>query len=264
MSVVCKPASARPIQPSKIFRHATLNAAEPQRSPRFRKVRAWEVVHACDFARDIADVMEAQIAAGMRPYLLTVGADVAPKASVLQTWQDVRRWKKALDESGAQTTPQLIHAHSFSSGMAAVRMGACTVYDLRLTIEERLTLMLIASEGANPPGTWMARSFRTAEQFVLTKAAAVVVHTAEQREECIARGVKPQSVFVVQDPISVENAAEFAELDEASRKRERELRNPQVIAEKYDAVYRYAFSRRGKRGGPKDSSGALVPIEANF
>jgi hypothetical protein len=264
MSVVCKPATAKQAQPSKILRHATLNAAEPQRSPRFRKIRAWEVVHTCDFARDIADVMEAQISAGMRPYLLTVGTDVAPKASVLQTWQDVRRWKKALDESGAQTTPQLIHAHSFASGMAAIRTGACTVYDLRLTIEERLTLMLIAAEGASAPGTWMARSFRTAEQFVLTKAAAVVVHTPSQREECIARGVRPQSVFVVADPISLENAGELMDLDEETRKRERESRNPQVVAEKYDLVYRYAFSRRDKGKKPKDSSGALVPIEANF
>src|SRR3954464_10211822 len=94
-----------------------------------REVRAWEVVHACDFARDIADVVEAQINAGMRPYLLTVGADTAAKTAILQGWQDVRRWKKAFDESGAHTTPQLIHAHSFSSGMAAVRMGACLVYD---------------------------------------------------------------------------------------------------------------------------------------
>src|SRR3954471_24808110 len=81
-----------------------------------REIRAWEVVHACDFARDIADVVEAQINAGMRPYLLTVGAEAPMKASIMQTWQDVRRWKKAFDESGAHTTPQLIHAHSFSSG----------------------------------------------------------------------------------------------------------------------------------------------------
>ncbi len=245
-------------------RAVTLESSEAQPARRTRKIRAWEVVHACDFARDIADVIEAQISAGMRPYLLTVGADVAPKASVLQTWQDVRRWKKALDESGAQTTPQLIHAHSFSSGMAAVRMGACTVYDLRLTIEERLTLMLIAKEGTDAPGSWMARSFRTAEQFVLTKAAAVVVHTPAQREDCIGRGVAPESVFVVPDPISVDNATEFAELDEVSRRRERELRSPQSIAEKYDEVYRCAFSRRSKSGGGDDSSGALIPIQANL
>src|SRR5437660_7247723 len=92
-----------------------------------REIRAWQVVHACDFARDIADVVEAQIMAGMRPYLLTVGADIAAKPSIVQAWKDVRRWKKAFDESGAHTRPQLIHAHSFSSDMAAVLLGACTV-----------------------------------------------------------------------------------------------------------------------------------------
>src|ERR1051326_6214823 len=129
-----------------------------------REIRAWEVVHACDFARDIADVVEAQINAGMRPYLLTVGADMPAKPSILQAWLDVRRWKKAFDESGAHTTPQLIHAHSFSSGMAAVRMGACLVYDLRQDMEERLT-------ASGNVGVWLKSSFRTAEQFVISQAA---------------------------------------------------------------------------------------------
>ena len=55
-----------------------------------RKMRAWEVVHACEFARDIADVVEAQINAGMRPYLLTMGAEIPARASILQAWQDVQ------------------------------------------------------------------------------------------------------------------------------------------------------------------------------
>lgn len=237
------------------------------RRPGIRKIRAWEVVHACDFARDIADVIDVQVDAGMRPYLLTVGADAAPKTSVLQMWQDVRRWMKALDESSARTTPQIVHAHSFASGMAAVRMGACTVYDLRLTIEERLTLMLIASEGgpaADLPGAWLARSFRTAEQFVLAKSAAVVVHSTEMREVCISRGLAPQSLFAVPDPLSPETENNLTTLDAATHKRERESRSPRVIAEKYDLVYRYAFSRRTRSDGSGDSSGALVPIQASF
>jgi hypothetical protein len=263
MNVACKPTLQEQGQPAKAERYAALNS-ETQRSVRTRKIRAWEVVHACDYLRDIADVVEAQLTAGMRPYLLTVGADVAPKPSVLQTWQDVRRWKKALDESGAQTTPQLIHAHSFAAGMAAIRMGACTVYDLRLTIEERLTLMLISSEGTNAPGTWMARSFRTAEQFVLTKAAAVVVHSPLQREECIVRGVAPQSVFVVRDPVPLEHETDPQAFAKDEREHQPELRSPQSIAEKYDEVYRYAFARCNKGKSSGDSSGALIPIQANF
>ena len=232
-----------------------LHREAPARSPRTRRIRAWEVVHTCDYARDIADVVEAQLFAGMRPYLLTVGADVSVKASVLQTWQDVRRWKKALDESGAHTTPQLIHAHSFSSGMAAARMDACLVYDLRSPIEE-----LLAANGSNPPGAWIARSYRTAEQFVLGKASAVVVHSPELREDCIARGLSPEGVFVIPQPHTLE-ATSFT--DAASAAQHRQL-HPQQLAEKYDEVYRYAHSLKRKGKGPKDSSGALIPIQANF
>jgi hypothetical protein len=233
-------------------------AHEIHRSPRARRVRAWEVVHTCDFARDIADIVEAQIAAGMRAYLLTVGADVSPKASVLQTWQDVRRWKKALDESGARTTPQLIHAHSFASGMAAVRMGACVVYDLRIPVEECL-----ATSTANNPGAWMSRSFRTAEQFVLSKAAAVVVHSRQVREECIGRGVAAESVFHIEEPVLADSEA-FFQLDPAQQKEALKARSPQHVAEKYDEVYRYAFSRRNNGQSGNDSSGALIPIPAGI
>jgi hypothetical protein len=229
--------------------------------PASHKVRAWEVVHACEFARDIADVVEAQIEAGMRPYLLTVGADVAPKASVLQAWQDVRRWRKALDDSGAHTTPDLIHAHCFSAGMAAVRMGACLVYDLRQAIELRL------SANGDSPGAWATRSFRTAEQFVLSKAAAVVVHNPLLREDCIARGVSPENVFVVADPLPFnerELAEEYPEMSEADRERLRETRSPKRIAERYDEIYRYAYLRRRKGDGSADSSGTLIPIPANL
>lgn len=232
----------------------------PAKHARTRRIRAWEVVHACDFARDIADVVEAQISAGMRPYLLTVGADVAAKKSLLQTWQDVRRWKKAFDESGSHSTPQLIHAHSFSSGMAAARMGACLVYDLRLPIEERL-----AATAANPPGTWLAGSYRTAEQFVLAKASAVVVHSPASREDCIVRGVAPQGVFVIPDPFTSDGTDLVAdEISESERAHIREAQSPQRIAEKYDEVYRYAYSRKRKGDGSADSSGSLIPIQASF
>lgn len=224
---------------------------------RLKKLRPWQVVHACDFARDIADVVEAQLDAGMRPYLLTVGPDAPAKASILQAWQDVRRWKKALDESGAHTTPELVHAHSFAAGMAAARLGACLVYDLRLTMETRLAQMNDA------PGAWLTRSFRTAEQFVLSRASAVVVHCELMREECIARGVAPQDVFLVPDPMLADND-DMVSMSSAERAELRERRSPQRVAEMYDDVYRYAFARRRRGDGPSDSSGALVPIPSNI
>jgi hypothetical protein len=212
------------------------------------------VVHACDYARDIADVVEAQIDAGMRPYLLTVGADMPAKPSILQAWQDVRRWKKAFDESGAHTTPQLIHAHSFSAGMAAVRMGACLVYDLRQSMEERLT----ANGNA---GVWLKSSFRTAEQFVLSQAAAIVTHCSDLREACVERGLAAENVFTVPDPVELD-ADDLRSMPEPQIKRIRATRSPQRIAEMYDDVYRYAYLKKRRGGTSDDGGGALIPIEA--
>jgi hypothetical protein len=224
--------------------------------PSKREVRAWEVVHACDFARDIADVVEAQINAGMRPYLLTVGADTAAKPSIVQAWQDVRRWKKAFDESGAHTTPQLIHAHSFSSGMAAVRMGACLVYDMRQSMEERL-----AANGE--PGVWLKSSFRTAEQFVLAQAAAIATHSSSVREACIERGVAPENVFMIPDPVELD-VDDLKSMPELQIARIRATRSPQRIAEMYDDLYRYAYIKRRLGSGSDDASGTLIPIQANL
>ena len=221
-----------------------------------RQVRAWEVVHACDYARDIADVVEAQINAGMRPYLLTVGTDSAVKPSIVQAWQDVRRWKKAFDESGAHTTPQLIHAHSFSSGMAAVRMGACVVYDLRQSMEERLAVN-------GNPGVWLKSSFRTAEQFVLSQAAAVVTHSSAMREMCIERGIEPENVFAVPDPVELD-AEDLRSMPQMQVARIKATRSPQRIAEMYDDVYRYAYLKKRRGGRSGDGKGALIPIQANF
>src|SRR5690349_17775487 len=33
--------------------------------------RAWRVIHACEFARDVLPVVEGQVAAGMKPYIVT-------------------------------------------------------------------------------------------------------------------------------------------------------------------------------------------------
>jgi hypothetical protein len=248
--------AARKTAPEEMMREVSRPLAER------RSVRAWAVVHACDFARDIADVVEAQVSAGMRPYLLTVGREVRggedlTKASIVQTWNDVRKWKKSFDESGAHTTPELIHAHSFPAGMAAVRLGACLVYDLRQTIEERL----IAS-GTNP-GTWLKSSFRTAEQFVLSQAAGIAVHTREMREECLQRGTVPESVFMIPDPLELDEQ-DVASMSGQQVARIRETRSPQCVAEMYDELYRYAFMRKRKGDSSGDQSGTLIPIPANL
>jgi glycosyltransferase involved in cell wall biosynthesis len=171
-----------------------------------RRVRPWSVVHACNFAREVADVVDAQIQVGMRPYLLAVdgvrgteGAALTAQrntkgnpVSLLQGWQDVRRWRKQFDENGTYLHAQLIHAHLFAAGMAAVRGTEAVVYDVREWIEDQ-------SPSAS---SWLARSFRTAEQFALGRSSAVVVHSQAMRSESISRGVPAEDVFVVPDPVS--------------------------------------------------------------
>jgi glycosyltransferase involved in cell wall biosynthesis len=160
-----------------------------------RSVRPWSVAHACNLAREVTDVVDAQLHVGMRPYLLTLDGQRDTKGnpvSLLQRWQDVRRWRKQFDENVTYFHLQLIHAHSFAAGMAAVRGSEAVVYDARQWIEDR-------SPGAS---SWLARSFRTAEQFALARSSAVVVHSQAMRSECLSRGVSPDDVFVVPDPVS--------------------------------------------------------------
>ncbi|MCU1285097.1 MAG: glycosyl transferase family 1 [Acidobacteriales bacterium] len=174
-------------------------------STRDNNVRAWTVVHACNLAREVANVVDVQLQVGMRPYLLTLNSRQEPAphflleksntqtpASLLQGWQDVRQWRKQFDENGTNINAQLLHAHSFAAGMAAVRGDDVVVYDLDQWIEEQ--------SSAN--GSWLARSFKTAEQFALARSAAVVVHSEGMRKDCITRGIASQDVFVVPDPIS--------------------------------------------------------------
>src|SRR6185312_9504792 len=141
--------------------------------------KSWRVIHACEYARDVLPVVEGQIAVGMRPFIVTPsGAGSAelylagrtqeppPALSLLRSWQDVRNWRKSILECDPETTADLVHAHSFSSGMAAVRGVNCVVYDLHGCIEE-----LAISAHQCESGSWMARSFRVAEQFILSRTA---------------------------------------------------------------------------------------------
>jgi hypothetical protein len=74
------------------------------------------------------------------------------------------------------------------------------VYDLNACIEE----MAIAA-GLCEPGSWMGRSFRVAEQFVLSRAAAVIVHSIGLKEAALERGAPPDGVFLVPEPITEDN-----------------------------------------------------------
>src|SRR5438309_11474118 len=98
------------------------------------KRHPWMVVHACELAREVLPLVEGQLAAGMRPFLLTPAGygsarsfldgskrDSKTPVSLLQTWNHVREWRKLLNESEADRSSEIVHTHSFASGMAAVR-----------------------------------------------------------------------------------------------------------------------------------------------
>lgn len=176
------------------------------------KQHPWKVVHACELAREVWALVEGQSAVGMRPFLLTPGGFGAastflelkkregpPPISLLQTWSHVREWRRLLNDSGVETSAEVIHAHSFSAGMAAVRASSGVVYQFKQTVEK-----LAASAGHCDESSWLARSFRVAEQFVLTRAAAVVVNNHAKRLACLERGVGAESVFLIPEPVSSE------------------------------------------------------------
>ncbi|HEV7519885.1 MAG TPA: glycosyltransferase [Candidatus Angelobacter sp.] len=181
--------------------------------PRVGRTKVWRVIHACEYARDVLPVVEGQVAVGMRPFIVTPqGAGSAelylsggnqdqPRSlSLLRSWQDVRNWRKSLLDCAPETTSDLVHAHCFAAGMAAVRSCSCVVYDLGGCIEE-----MAISAGLCDSGSWMARSFRVAEQFVLSRAAAVIVHSRGLKEAALERGAPPDAVFLVPEPISEDN-----------------------------------------------------------
>jgi len=185
-----------------------LSHSEKQNNLRPRQY-PWTVIHACELARDVMPLMEGQLAAGMRPSLLTpaglAGTKISLKpptrepvrpVSLLNAWSHVREWRSLMNASAAEAASEILHAHSFSAGMAAVRSSSCVVYQLKQPVER-----LAAAEGHCDENSWLARSFRVAEQFVLTRASAVVVHDHAQRLECLERGVNAANAFLIPEPI---------------------------------------------------------------
>jgi Glycosyl transferase 4-like domain len=162
-------------------------AAHPSTSTRSRK---FDVVHACANARQVADLLDAQATANIRAYVLS--RPQVPGDSLLQSWNEVRKWRVQLDEYCGEppfdSAGMLIHAHAFTAGMAAVRGQLAAVYDVDQFIEQR---------SDRDDRTWLARSLRAAEQFVLAQAAAVVVHSEHVKQLCSARGVENDRLFFI-------------------------------------------------------------------
>ncbi len=197
----------------------------------FGEIRAWRVLHASERARDALSIIEIQSAAGMRPWLVTAVCDHG-SPSLLKMWQRVRHWRRAILETEPAWNGDIVHAHSFASGMAAVRNCSAVVYELAAFIEES------AADPQLELHSWLAHSFRVAEQFVLGRSGAVVVCTPQMLERVLGRGLDPAAVFLVEP-----------------------LLPPAQAAHTYDRIYRCAHERR-KRNTRRLFPPGLQPIAA--
>src|SRR5256885_7703512 len=180
--------------PTALSSHAPgklLQSTPTESSRNAGEVLPWKVVHACERARDVLTLVQSQLAVGMRPHLVTprgfgsatiyLGKPLKEKSSpvsLLQEWNRVRNWKRLLSESDSDNAAEIVHAHSFAAGMAAVRPDATLVYDFHQPIEE------IAGEGKS----WLGRSFSVAGQVVLRRGGPVLVHCLEFWGRCILGG----------------------------------------------------------------------------
>ncbi|MGI9101155.1 MAG: glycosyltransferase [Terriglobales bacterium] len=199
--------------------------------PAGRPVRRWRVVHACDLVRHTADLAEAQLRLGMRPSILLPdgwagldrrhserseesvlpGTPHLPDAgrrgtSLVHTWQDVRRWRSDFTSERLDYFAEVLHAHCFAAAMAGLRGQTAVVYDLAEPIGE--------SSGAGP---WLVRSLRVAEQFVLSRADAVVVHSHVMWADALKRGARVDDLFLIPEPIEVEHETRDSQLETHSR-----------------------------------------------
>ena len=147
------------------------------------RAKLWRVIHACEYARDVLNVVEGQVAVGMRPYIVTPqGAGTAelylsggkqdqPRSlSLLRSWQDVRNWRKSLLDCSPETSADLVHSHCFAAGMAAVPSR---------TIPERLA-------NVTPTGTWTGNARNTG------RASAVVNSMILTRRDLRPRASVPE------------------------------------------------------------------------
>lgn len=175
-------------------------------APPKASVRPWSVMHATDDVRAVLELAEAQRQAGMRPVLVTPAGygsielylrqPMAAQGSVslLSMWQDVRQWRKSLGECAEAAAMEILHAHCFAAGMSGVRNWPVVVYDLAHFVEH----------DAEASQQWLARSLRVAEQFVLARAEAVVVHRRSLCEKAKEHGAEQEHLFVVPEPLAAE------------------------------------------------------------
>ena len=172
-----------------------------------RAVRAWSILHAYGSVDRSHSLITGQLSLGMRPSLVTLegpGLTLEPVAetkpenssiSLLTAWNDVRHWRRVLMESDPAGESDIVHAHCFTGGMAGVRNFPAVVYDVDRWVEDT------AADPRDSEHSWLSRSFRVAEQFVLARAAAVVTRCRSMREASVQRGASVENVFVIPEAV---------------------------------------------------------------
>src|ERR1051326_8190621 len=96
--------------------------------------KAWRVIHACEFARDVLPVVEGQVASGMRPYIVTPQGegsaelylsghrqDQPRSLSLLRSWQDVRTWRKSIFDCDPENPPDSANTEAGWAALSAWR-----------------------------------------------------------------------------------------------------------------------------------------------
>lgn len=157
--------------------------------------KSWRVLHACEKTSTVSDLTDAETKIGMTPQVLARESWKSDPngLSLLTTWNDVRDWRHALNDAEAVNSFQIVHAHSFASAMAGVRGSLPLVYDFAYALGE------VTPEQSHS-GPWLLRSFRVAEQFALTRASAVVVHSKTMATIAHDRGAAPPNIFRIHHP----------------------------------------------------------------
>lgn len=156
------------------------------------KLHAWKVLHASSAYEPVRALLEAQSSSGMLPELLMPppGLPGLGEGSLWRRWSNVRTWRRALQESSAASC-EVVHAHCFSAGMAAVRMFPAVVYELEQFLEDQGGYPARSRHRRGP------RILKAAEWFVLSRAAAIVVRNQSTRQELLRRAVAAEHVFVI-------------------------------------------------------------------
>lgn len=214
------------------------------------RVHPWRALHAAPVSADLLKLVTLQEQAGMRPSVCSLDGAVEPDprwaaavepvaTSLVSSWHEVRAWREVLVHMAGERF-EVVHAHSFSAGMAAVRNCDVVVYEIKDFVEQ-LALDASAYNGSEPPGPWISRSFRVAEQFVISRAGALIIRAPDHIGGALERGAEPDNVFLVPQDKHADQ---------------------QEIARRYDEAYHHAISRRDT--GPRIGMAiSLTPVRAS-